>query len=677
MDTNGGARRHPDKRKQASVSPTKASPDQKKQRPTGDDTEGEASPSREVGGDEARSTELQIPGRTAPRTGLTSLPGPQRALGDLSNFFKRIFRPSITEFHGQIGPATEKTIKNQGMKLEKAEDAMCELICELIDIIENYISLPAEEQAAAAIRERIRRVIWRASKIQQDQLLKPIMVLESAKKKTTTKGMKNAIDKLGETGRELGYRITYLSERIHADIIEKNSEHRGSPKTMRIKEALWELDMQFSNSVKPAIAEITTDLHTNTSRDVKEVIVGLKDIGQELGDAINRLKARPISSEEGSGFQDVAFELQTIHYDSLKEAVSKIKQGTKKRNTRIELKEYAGRLEEESGKLRKHIKKLNRSIDENDSRCASPTATHYARENPTPPQAQRAEASSLPEETGETDGITEPGEVVDPLETPSRPVEPPQRRRSLPEGKKSNNEHRGPAEGITAKDLREGLQKMRISLEIHITERLSEMEQNIGKLLAKEIDRPCKHTKVAGQSREKKQPRENREVTLKKMIITELDGAISANQIKEAVIKRTNQDTRYSVRVESPKPSNIRQGSSSAVYYVDDQTATTLMRDGVIDIKGRPHKTYEFVTLPCCLNCQKIRGHKTKDCHEPKQTEKICHRCAEKGHCVSQCTAPGPACYNCNDSGHPANSTNCPIYKMNLMEYLKQRSSNQ
>ena len=675
MEAQDGARRNPDKRKQGNVSPTKVSPDQKKYRTTEDAPEEETAPLSGTGGNETGTTEQAGLSGSNPHTGRRSLPGARRALNDLSNFFKRIFRPSITEFREQIGSATERTIKNQCLKLEKAEDAMCELMCDLIEQIEEHISLPTEEQIAAPTRERIRQILWRIVNNHQNQLLKSIMVLESAKKKTTTKGMKKAIEKLGETGRELGFRLVSASERINADIAEESPERMGSPQTRKIKEALWELDMQFSNSVKPAIIEITTDLHTNTSRDVKEVITGLTDIGQDIGDAINRLKVKAVSSREGSDFQNAATQLRKIYLDRLKGAVIKIKQGTKKRNTRIELKEYTERLEEESGRLRKHIKELNKSIEESDSQSASATIIHAPQESAIPTQAESEETAYPHGETGGADGAAEQDIDAEPLERPSERIERPQIGRNPPYGGNISKNDGCTGIGITTKDLGEGLLKMRISLQAHIDERLDEMQQTIAELVAREIEKSRQWATTAEQAREKKRPREKKEITTKKMIVTELDCDVTMNQIKEAVIKRTYADARHCVRVESPKASNIRHGSSSAVYYVDDQTAVTLMREGVIEINEKPHKTYEFVTLPCCMNCQKICGHKTIDCKEPKQTETRCHRCAALGHRASQCPAPGPACYNCNTSGHPANSTNCPKYKRNLMEYLRQRSA--
>ena len=141
----------------------------------------------------------------------------------------------------------------------------------------------------------------------------------------------------------------------------------------------------------------------------------------------------------------------------------------------------------------------------------------------------------------------------------------------------------------------------------------------------------------------------------------------------EAIIESIPRYARNTVHVEPTKDGPAGKAVGSASYHVEEAAAKKLAREKFININGKRYETCEFISLPCCMNCQMIKGHLTKDCQLPYQENKICHKCAKEGHTLSQCQATTPACYNCQAQGHPANSTTCPIYRANVIKELMKR----
>ena len=351
-----------EKRRNVSTSPEKVSPEQKKYRTTNSDSEGNSAQeqveeepdraqpptntdgnSRDPGGNDATSCKVPI-SKTF------------EALKKTTEFFKNHLQPDITQLQRTVTIGTEKKIKNQVKKLPRAEEVMRTLTKDLIKTIEKSAKEPSEHS-----RDATKELMWRTTKEHEDTLMKVILQLQEVKRDKTSNDVKAAIEALVESGKEFGYLITDLSNNVDKEILNHSNKTQQPTKEVKIVEILWEINMQFNNKLKQVIAEINTDLQENTVKTVKDDIRGLRDIEVDLDNQIERLNATQRSSKPRNEFQKEAHKLKNMYHDRMIAAVTRIKQGTKKRNTKTELVEHVARLRKESGQLGKLIEELNKN----------------------------------------------------------------------------------------------------------------------------------------------------------------------------------------------------------------------------------------------------------------------------------------------------------------------------
>lgn len=213
------------------------------------------------------------------------------------------------------------------------------------------------------------------------------------------------------------------------------------------------------------------------------------------------------------------------------------------------------------------------------------------------------------------------------------------------------------------------LRRIRSTIETEMKKHYEELTERIGEMILQTEPTPqsYENTSTSGTSGGTMDYEEGNLADPTRMILKNVDKTITVNEIRKALTEAITVTPAERLRVEPPRTN--KNGATSAIYYIDERDATIMEAKNGLRIGTREYKTRRYIKLPCCQNCQRIRGHTKEECDQPNQKGKICHRCAEIGHVVIQCEAEEPACYNCEKKGHSSYSMTCPWYRKNLMDY--------
>lgn len=142
--------------------------------------------------------------------------------------------------------------------------------------------------------------------------------------------------------------------------------------------------------------------------------------------------------------------------------------------------------------------------------------------------------------------------------------------------------------------------------------------------------------------------------------------------IEHAVRRELNLTDSETVVVEEPRQNKM--GKWGATIQLERQKAETLLAKGKLIIGWVSYPLIEWIVPPCCFKCQKM-GHWERDCKEAKAANIRCHKCGEEGHPAKTCDKVA-RCYNCKDgdTGHAANSMECPAYRQCIREIRDRKS---
>lgn len=146
-----------------------------------------------------------------------------------------------------------------------------------------------------------------------------------------------------------------------------------------------------------------------------------------------------------------------------------------------------------------------------------------------------------------------------------------------------------------------------------------------------------------------------------KIRVLGINNEVSKDTIEQAVRKALNLANSEAIVIEEPRQNKM--GKWGATVLLEKRKAEALLAKRRLTIGWVSYPLIEWVVPPCCFKCQKI-GHWERECKESKVADIRCHKCGTIGHAAKTCDK-NPKCYNCKegDTGHAANSMECPAYR--------------
>lgn len=142
--------------------------------------------------------------------------------------------------------------------------------------------------------------------------------------------------------------------------------------------------------------------------------------------------------------------------------------------------------------------------------------------------------------------------------------------------------------------------------------------------------------------------------------VKDIEAVASAEEVKKAVLVALGykEDEEDKVKIASLRAGFA--GTQNAVLHLAKQDEAKLLQAKKIRI-GLPNcRIVEDKKVRTCFKCW-MPGHSARACTGPDRS-KACRNCGKEGHIRKNCTEDSK-CLMCGKSGHPANTTRCPLFK--------------
>lgn len=163
---------------------------------------------------------------------------------------------------------------------------------------------------------------------------------------------------------------------------------------------------------------------------------------------------------------------------------------------------------------------------------------------------------------------------------------------------------------------------------------------------------------------------------LPSICIYNIDADISNDEVKQLLLNRNNLKPEWGEEVKFTRVFKNKHGGTDRIIAVPKEMYNHLM-----DYKDKSvyllYSRHRFTARTLGLRCYKCLGLGHTDKNGACRNEKICGRCGEQGHLMSDCTN-APKCINCTRAGkkgakgHDSMDPNCPIAIRHMNE-LKSR----